>query len=480
MFIKQTLFIIAGCILINTQLVNAQVNTKFTFSFDDLKNNKNIRTNELEWLRDSVPPAERNNLLNMVNALSSPAAAQLLPANFYLDGSFNIGGASAYIDSLAVRPPDDTAGIIRVAYLCARLRKIFINDQAKNTDYITKFSGEQLRLPAYDVKKVNHNIHLSFDYEPANILLDILSTPDIKVEEIEKRINLHQFDMLYVHHAQSFYKFPLNKERLAICLEKAASTNAIDIIYRYINPYGLLNYTEVKSNLSEYKNLIHTLSVNENNIFNYINVTISPFLPDSAHFSRKVSFFMISNSDGWGAGDVTAIDLNYYKDDYSSLIPDFAHETFHSGQAAVHVSKKYQRPVNEQAFVDILDYIYREGTASFVTPPVVKTKQEYEAAAKKGCVLIEGVFQNTIIKFNPHKAQALSDEGIEMGGPFYWTGAEMSRVIVEVFGKERLAAIIPFGGITLFQTYFSALKHSKSHLIIFSPEFEKYITEMKI
>jgi len=337
----------------HTQFLHAQ-QPSASFNLENLKNNKLVSQHEVSWLRDSLPADERNHLFAILSTLSSPAAAQLLPSDFYLDGSTSTNGIKSLMDSLAVRPPDDTAGYIRVAYLAAKLREVFLIDQRKNTHYITRFTGEQLKLPTYNPKAINKKINLNFDYEPANIIFNILSTPDIKLEEIEKRIMVHQFDMLYIHHAQSFYLYPLNKERLAACLEKASSTNPVDVLYRWINPYGLLNYTEVKNNIEGYKQLITTLSANEKNIFDYIRATISPFLPDSAHYSRKVSFFMINGSDGWGAGDVTAIDLNYFKDDYSQLIPDFAHETFHSGQSAVTVTDKQKRPENEKTFVSIL------------------------------------------------------------------------------------------------------------------------------
>jgi hypothetical protein len=64
---------------------------------------------------------------------------------------------------------------------------------------------------------------LSFDYAPAEIVLNILETPNITYQEIMEKINIRQFQALYNHHSQSFYTTPLNKERMAMCLSKASS-----------------------------------------------------------------------------------------------------------------------------------------------------------------------------------------------------------------------------------------------------------------
>jgi hypothetical protein len=310
-------------------------------------------------------------------------------------------------------------------------------------------------------------------------VMDILATPDISYYDILKKVDLRQFDALYEHHNQSFYPTPLNKERMALCLEKAASTKPLDKLYRYLNPSGLLHFTDVKNNLTGYEKQIATLIKNETEIFDYIKETISTFLPPNAKFKRKVSFFFINDSDGWGSGDVTAVDLNYYKDDYAKLIPVLAHETYHSGQNAVALTDSTKRPDNTQQFVDIVDYLFLEGTASYIVPPSVKTGNDYDAAVVKGAEIFENVYKNTVIKHDNDKAQKLSDEGIQGGGPFYWLGAEMSKTIVEVLGKEKLAAIIPYQGITFFRTYFDAVNKSKKHKNLFSTDIEKYMKTLK-
>jgi hypothetical protein len=82
----------------------------------------------------------------------------------------------------------------------------------------------------------------------------------------------------------------------------------------------------VKNNIQEYKKQIEELRNKQTEIFNYINATIAPFLPVNTEFTRKVSFFFINDADGWGFDDISAIDLNFHKDNYTNLLRTLAHE----------------------------------------------------------------------------------------------------------------------------------------------------------
>ncbi len=466
--------------IVAMQFADAQNVTKFNFDWDKIKSDKKLFNADATWLHDSLTKPEIDEVFKLVTNLSQPAMAQMLVSYFYLDASYERKSMKPYIDLFTVRPPDGDLGVIRVAYLAAKLRKEQDKIRKKNsTFYMPNFTGSSFKLPLKTGGKINKNIDLSFDYSPAKIIMNILATPNITYEEILKRIDLHQFDALYDHHNQSFYTNPLNKERMAICLEKAASNKPIDELYKYINPSGLLHFTDVKNNLSQYETQIKTLIKNETEIFDYIKATISEFLPSNTKFQRKVSFFFINDSDGWGSGDVTAIDLNYYKDNYAMLIPVLAHETYHSGQNAVALKDATKRDENVQNFVETVNYLFLEGTASYIVPPTIKTKTEYDVAVTKGASIFEDVYKNTIVKFDAQKAQDLSDQGIAGGGPFYWLGAEMSKTIVEGLGKEKLASIIPNQGITFFKTYFEAIKKIGDSKSLFSSQIENYMLSVK-
>ena len=453
--------------------------TKFSFDFETIKNNNNLPQREALWLQNNLSEGEKIEVFNLLSALSQPAASQLLVGHFYLDGSYRRKSIKPYIDSFALRPPDGEAGLIRVAYLASKLRKELIDIRQKDPYYTAQFINKPIKIPEYNESKINKNIDLSFDYEPALVVLNVLSKSNASYEEILEKVNSHQFNELISHHDQNFYTTPLNKERLASCLQMATSTKPLDLLYKYVNPDGLLYFTEVRSNLEKYQKLIADLNTNQVSIFKYINATVSPFLPATTKFSRKVSFFLINDADGWTSNDVTAIDINYFKDDYEKLLPLLAHETYHTGQDAVAITDTIKRDENVRLFAEDLNYLANEGTATYVAPPSIKTLQEKEAEIKKGISLFEEMYLNLIVKFNYEKAQESANAGFASGGPFYWLGEEMTRVIVDNLGREKLASIIPYGGITFFKTYFDAIKKSKNKKNMFSRESTDYILNIR-
>lgn len=445
--------------------------TKFVFDFKKIKDN----SREALWLEDHLSEKQKKEVFDLVSGLSQPAVAQLLTGYFYLDGSYQRKSIRPYIDSLAARPPDGEAGLIRVAYLVSKLRRDLVDLAQADPYYTAQFSNKPIDIPLYNEGKINRNISLSFDYEPALVVLNLLSRSNVSYDEILDKVSSHQFDELIRHHNQGFYPTPLNKERLASCLQIATSTKPVDLLYQYANPDGLLYFTDVKNNLEKYQKLVADLSINQEGIFKYINATISPFLPASTSFNRKVSFFLINDADGWTSNDVAAIDINYFKDDYQKLLPLLAHETYHSGQAAVAIIDTIKREEFVQLFVDGLNYLTNEGTATYVAPPAVKTIKQKETEVEKGISLLEELYLNTVVKFNREKAGELANEGFASGGPFYWLGAEMTSVVVENMGNEKLASIIPYGGITFFKTYLDAAGKSKNEKNMFSSELSNFI-----
>jgi hypothetical protein len=447
------------------------------FNWEKAKTNKNFPQREAQWLNDSIAVDERDKAIELVAALSQPASAQMLVGYAHIDGSYS--QLKKYLDSLTVRPPDGDAGIVRIAYLVAKLRSKLIARKNKNTLFRAAFKGEAIKVPAYNKGYINPNIKLSFDYQPAQVLLDIIGSEKNNYNNIAKKISLHQFDMLIGHHNQSFYTNPLTKDQLITCLLIANSNKPLDVLYRYMNPDGLLYFTDVKDNFEFYKQQLKDLKQYEKEITGYINASISPLLPINTAFSRKISFFYINGSDGWQNNGVAAVDLNYYKDDYTNLLPLMVHETYHAGQSAVAINDTIERSESVQTFVDAIHYLFLEGTASYVYPPAPKTPTAYAAAVKKGTELLEDVFQNTIINYNAQKAQEIADDGIQGGGPFYYLGAEMTKVIVANLGKEKLASIIPYGGITFFKTYLEAVNKSGTEKNLLGEDVTKFIKDLK-
>ena len=451
----------------------------FSFDWEAIKDNDELPQREALWMHDNLTSNELLEVVDLVSALSQPAVAQMLLSYFYLDGSFSRASIMPYMDSLKVRPPDGDGGRIRVAYLVSKLRKELIENEKSSKIYTAEFNDEILEIPEFNKIDINNKIELSFDFQPALVVLEILSEPDINYQNIMSKLNIPQFDELVQHRSQSFYYTPISIERLATCLEIAASTKPLDKLYKYMNPYGLLNLTDVKRNFKQYKEQIIDLTDHEKSISNYINASISPLLPSGAEFSRKVSFYFIDGADGWATANVVALDLNYFKNDYKKLLRLLVHETYHGGQNSVSIIDTTIYEENVEWFVVVLDYLFAEGTATFVAPPVEKTKSEKEDAIYKGIQILEEIYSNTIINYDISATKKLVNKGIANSGPFYWLGAEMSSVILIENGKKELVSLIPFGGIAFFQSYMEAIKKSNTTKNMFSKSFTDYIQNLQ-
>lgn len=464
--------------LLLTTIISFGQQTNFSFDWERIRENDDLPQREALWMHTNLTSNEIKDVIGLVSALSQPAAAQMLVSYFYLDGDFSKRSSKPYLDSLKLRPPDGDAGIIRVAYLVSKHRKKIIENGRSNKVYTDEFNEEKLDVPVANEDPLNKDIELSFDYEPVQTLLDILSEPNISYNEILTKIDLPQFDELVQHRSQSFYYSPTNKERLATCLEIAASTKPLDELYKYMNPNGLLNFTDVKTNLNRYKQQLTDIANNEHDIFNYINASITPYLPSSTKFNRKVSFFYMNGADGWATTNLIAVDLNYFKNDYNKLLSLLVHETYHGGQNVVAINDSTEHAENVQYLIFGLDYLFAEGTATYVSPPLKKTKSEKKAAVERGVQLVEEIFNNTQTNFSVDTITALINEGVSNSGPFYWLGEEMSRIIIDELGLEEFTSIIPYQGISFMKGYLRAVKKSNLNSNMYSTSFTDYIQNL--
>ena len=108
----------------------------------------------------------------------------------------------------------------------------------------------------------------------------------------------------------------------------------------------------------------------------------------------------------------------------------------------------------------------------------MRSAAAYQAAVERGRVLLQGVYQASVVTYNPNKLQKLADEGISGAGPFYWLGAEMSRVIVEQLGAKKLANVVPLGGVAFCRLYFQAVAKTKNKQNLFPTALVKSINSL--
>ncbi len=446
---------------------SAQLMAQQSVSFNNLSSVNNVDAGEVKWLQANSNSDQFNSLIAMLSKFPRLSAIQMLPASSFYDGSLNNGISKGTMDSLYLKPTSAAAGMVHAAYLIEKTRQSIL--KTKEGGLTDEFSGEQFKVSHFTVSQ--NGLNLSFDLSPAQTILRIVSSPNISYNDAYQSISSHNFDAQINHRNQSFYPFPYTREKMVYCLLKAASDEPLDILYRYMNPRGLFHYAEVRKDKEKYSNILQTLEANQVSILDEIKATILPLTPNGANVNRKVSLFFGRGADGWASGDVTGMDLEYYKDNYTNFIAVLKHETYHTVQQAVSLNKQVTVP-QYQPLQDVLISIFLEGTATYVSNPNKKTEAEYRAAIAKG----KQLFEEVIVALKNNDKDKINSNyvlGVRGAGPFYYLGADMTGIIVKAFGNDKIKEILPQGSVAFFKAFNDACK--KDHISYFSADVVKVI-----
>lgn len=450
---------------------NSYAQVKGNWEYNDLLTVADVDTLEVQWLKNHIPIEDSRKIFGLVEQLSYPSVCQLLPVNTLYDGSYKRRVSAGAIDSLYKRPPNGEAGKIHVLFLVARTRLHILSIKQPFTS--PRFLDKPL-----DVSRVqlpSNKLKLSFNLAPARTIINIVSSPGIGYDSVYYLISNHYFDKMIEHRNQDFYLFPFTREKMTYCLLKAASDEPIDRLYRMMNPTGLLDFAEVREHRDEYNKVLKTIEENQQLILDNVKKRLLPYTPDKAGIERQVSFFFGTGADGWASDDVAGIDLEYYKDDYQTLIYLLEHETFHSIQQAVKIIHKGSNE-NYRRLQRVLDYIFLEGTATFISDPSLKAPAQFDSAVDKGAKLFGEVI-SAYEKGDFRKMEEIENMGIQGAGPFYSMGSKMTAVIIGAFGDVKLKELLPYGGTVFFKTYFDAVK-KRSIQSLFDPSTMKLIEGM--
>ena len=456
-------------------------------SWDSLAALPGVNRAEVSWLRTHQSAAEAATLFGLVARLSRPEVAQLLPSFLALDGTINFPAAfiRPLADSFAQRPPGGAPGMVRVAYLTARFRAAEAAWlEERGIAYRTEFEGNTYlpsRSAAETIKAGSSRgieLRLAFDLSPAESLLALIRTPGLTIQDAERRLSTPSFDALIRHRSQSFYPIPLSREQLAWNIVAAKSDDPLAHLYRHAHPGAFYHFGDISAHQDEYLQLLRTLSGTQRAMLDDVAAQLIPFLPDETTLSRNVALYFADQSDGWGTSDVTALDIDWFKDDYTRLLALIAHETFHAVQHALRPSREQAAFSSSAQFREGLESIFVEGTASFVAPERATPPQDRAEQARKGSALLDSLLVATFQHADSTRASALVNRGVAGAGPFYSLGAVMSKTIVDVLGTQALAGTLRGGGVAFFAAYPRARQAAPAAPGQLSPAVEQAVTQL--
>ena len=422
-------------------------------SWAELRAAPGVDTAQVAWLEANLDRAESSRLLSLLDRLSSPAAAQLLPSLAYLEGAV----PRPFIDSTAVRPPSGRAGTVRVAYLLARERHSFL--QARTGVYARAFTGRPFELPAAPTAapQPRAKVVLTLDFAPAESLLALVTTRNIDAAQALARISRPAFDALVGHHSQAFYPRPLTREQLALNIAHAASDAPLDQLYRYARPGGFYHFADLRENADRYRAVMRELRTHESALARHLAASLTPFLPAGTTLERRVSFYVSDLADGWGSGAIAAVTLEYYKDDWERMINTMVHETFHAAQSEVaRRSSAPARPLEgglDSALARASQTLLIEGTANFIAPAIARSPSSADSMARVGSALMTELASMRVTGWDPARAQAILNHGVASAGPFYWLGASMARTLVTKRGTASIGRALQSDGLAFVAAY---------------------------
>jgi hypothetical protein len=410
-----------------------------------------VDTAQVAWLERAMARDEAVALFRLVAAMS-PSNAQLLAARFVQDPSFHYRRtASALLDSTAAvlsrRPPAGVAGMVHVAYHAERLRRAAIEWMGG----AARFTPGPLAL---EPRTPSDRLTVRLDMSVARLLLDMIAgAVPVSVARLSDEPVLHA---LVSHRGQRFYAMAATLEVMAANLTVAASNRPVDTLYRYAFPIGLMHYADVRNRLDAYRALVDTLSGRAADIAGHVSGVIGPYVPEDVRVDRTVHVLFADGADGWAADGIAAIDLEYFGDDYETLLRLLVHETMHAVQHAVpQPAAGTAGSAADSLFRAVLGTVLMEGTATHVAPPRAVSDREYDELVDAGVALLEELHGALYGADRPDLTLAaeLHTRGVRRSGPLYWVGAEIARRIEARDGPAAVAETLRRDGAQFLAAY---------------------------
>lgn len=427
----------------------------------------------------SAPEADAREAVRLAAGLSSQESAQVVASLMSLDGwAFlpeKLGPFRAFAARFGERPPPrGNAAIVRNAALALELRQAVKG--LTSSFYMHEFRGRPFEVKAVSGGPYDWTFQL--ETEPAKRMLGLLASP-VTSDAAYRSLGGPAFEAMYQHRSQDFYPAPMTRERLAMAFALASGDDPVVRYYRFANPLGLLDLNDVAMHRARYEEIVRTLDLRSAELVQTVQAMIDPYIPAGTKFERTVYLMFGDGADGWASSEIAGLDLEYFKDDYPRLINLLAHETYHVAQDAARRKDTLPSKAGAGSAAGIfhrgMDALFHEGTASLIFPPSEQDE------ADRGKIIATGVdlLQRLSKTDDAREAQNLVNEGTRGGGPFYFVGAEMSRMIVADGGAKALAGTLKCGGLCFFDAYVKAVRRQPKEKMLFTADFVKRVRALR-
>lgn len=335
------------------------------------------------------------------------------------------------------------AGIITSATTLSVIRRPFL------------FSGKSFKNRDYNIsilEFVNLNVKLNFDYTGANEILDLLEK-DTNTESLNKIIDKSGLLQTIL---STKCKPSITQKEFIQCIKNSKRSEPLFILYKLINPTSFFDLGGIYLYKKNFRELLTSLRLHEGKIKYESLRRLSLYFPKKLSFTSNMFFLLGNNGDCWEADENRiGIDLEYFGDDYESLIRSITRELY------FHALKENQLNVypylvdNKDTLVlKAMTKVFNGGTANHIAPTLQENRPAY--LLEKDFLF----FNKTINTIRKKKNIELIDSLIHVGsherGPFNTMGTQMANSIEKVLGKEALKKSLKLGPVYFFNRYIDA------------------------
>ena len=335
------------------------------------------------------------------------------------------------------------AGIITSASTLSVIRRPFL------------FSGKSFKNRDYNIsilEFVNLNVKINFDYTGANEILDLLEK-DTNTENLNKIID--KSDLLQTI-LSTKCKPSITQKEFIQCIKNSKRSEPLFILYKLINPTSFFDLGGISLYKKNFRELLTSLRLNEGKIKYETLRRLALYFPKELSFTSNMFFLLGDNGDCWGADEKNiGIDLEYFGDDYESLIRSITRELyFHALMENQLNVYPYLVDERDTLMLEVMTNVFNGGTANHIAPILQENRPAY--LLEKDFLF----FNKTINTIRKKKDIELIDSLIHVGsqerGPFNTMGTQMANSIEKVLGKEALKKSLKLGPVYFFNRYIDA------------------------
>lgn len=321
----------------------------------------------------------------------------------------------------------------------------------------------------------SNRINIKIDLSAVKLLLKLLIDGSNSKELIDKLINLDSIKNTFIHRKMLGYipEPVMNQKNLKELLFYLISDNPINYVWCWLSPWNFYNIADYKMNHKNYQNLVDYIDRHLDQIINTVNDRLEGFCPKDFHFSEIFALTFEWGIRGWATNEMAGCNLEFFKNDLSSLIRTMVHEIFHRIQLNILstqirniidtsldsvVKKDFGNPYDNK-FYEVISYIYLEGTATYVggsDKEILKTEN-----FQKGLNLLNNIYEKLYNEKKIDDVEELINSGMISNGPFYSLGYFITSIIVDFYDGNGSYLNLLEGTISFFKKYHDYYNQNK-------------------